>query len=100
MNKGDALCDVSEMLGTNVPMKFIGGSYTYFRYHTVDEDLASISDLKHGSPKVWYVCPAAHMRKFEIFCFEHIFNMDYLNDFNEGVRQFFPEKNFVQFSTS
>lgn len=67
LSKGGALCGVLEILGINVPMKYIGGSYTYFCYHTEDKDLASISYLQHGPLKVCYVCPAAHMPTLKAF---------------------------------
>lgn len=74
-------------LELNVPMKYIGASCTYFGRHMVEEDLASISNVKRGRAKFWEFCPAANMQRFKNFCFEHIPNIDYLNKFCEDAKR-------------
>ena len=92
LNTHGLLRHAEQMHGINIPMYYVGGAFSYFPYHVEDEDLCSLSYLHYGSPKIWYVTPPSNKISFERFVGLHVLNPQFLNEYNNGVRQFLSEK--------
>lgn len=88
----DKLDKICRMLGIKVPMNYVRDESMCFYFFVEDDEHASVSFLKEGFAKVWYVCSPQCIREFEQFMFKHLFKLDYLDNYNDGRRQMFPQK--------
>lgn len=52
------------MLGISRCMYYVGRAFTFFPYHVEDESISSISFLRLGVAKVWYVANSALQTSF------------------------------------
>lgn len=64
-------------------------------FHVEDGGLDSLSYLKEGAAKVWYICFPRQMRHFEQFFFKQLFNIAYLNYYKNGGKHIFSQEDVL-----
>ena len=53
------------MPGITTPMMYYGMLYSFFSWHTEDNDLYSINYMIGGAPKTWFTVPSSHAENYD-----------------------------------
>lgn len=66
VNAGNLPIHVKNMPSINSSTYYIGGAFIVF-FHVEDEEISSISYLRTGAPKIWYVVLSSSRVTFQTF---------------------------------
>lgn len=95
LNSAALLCHMKDKPGLNSCKYNVGFAFPLFPFHVKDNNILSILFLWSGSSKVWYVISGPYQESLEHFEAYTALYRQYVNDYNNMVRQIIATKNIL-----